>query len=154
MARRVYRGDPAGSLAAHSTQRGTCRVWTGALSEDGYGIMKTAGRTRQAHVVSWELSNGDVPPGRQIDHSCHERACVNVNHLRLSTHSQNQWNRKEARSRTGFRNVYETSDGRYYVQVRHEGRKVSFGTYSSLERAAEVADRARADLFGGFAGRG
>lgn len=154
LARRVYRGDPAGAIAARSSRRGACLVWTGALSEDGYGIMKTSGRTRQAHLVAWELSNGSIPPGAQIDRSCHERSCVNVDHLRLASHSENQWNRKGARSRTGHRNVYETADGRYYVQIRHNYEKINYGTYSSVEEAARVAERARRELFGEFAGRG
>lgn len=153
-ARQVYRGDPAGSLKANSRQEGSCRVWTGFLTHDGYGLMKTRGVMRPAHAVAWELENGVIPPGMVIDHKCWNRACVNVEHLRLATLSENQWNRGKWSSATGHRNVYQTREGRYYVQIRYRGEKISFGTYSDLSEAAEVARRGREELFGRFAGRG
>lgn len=154
LARQVYRGDPVGSLAAHSKKVGDCLVWTGAPSKDGYGIMKVAGRTTQVHLVSWELAHGPVPEGMQVDHTCHTRACFKVEHLRLATHSENQWNRSGSMSATGHRNVYNARGGGYYVQIRRGGKKISFGSYSNLSDAAEAARRGRRELFGDFAGKG
>lgn len=153
-ARQVYRGDPEAALAAYTKRGGECLVWTRALSPDGYAVMKAGGRSDQAHRVAWALTHGSIPDGMQVDHICHNRACVEMSHLRLASWSENQWNRSESRSATGHRNVYNARGGGYYVQIRQGGKKISFGSYSNLSDAAEAARRGRRELFGDFAGNG
>jgi hypothetical protein len=66
-----------------------CIEWTGAKSQ-GYGYFRVAGKSLRAHIFSYELSSGPVPPGFVLDHTCHNsdldcpggptcphRACVN-----------------------------------------------------------------------------
>lgn len=153
-ARQVYRGDPKAALAAYTKRDGECLVWTRALSPDGYAVMKAGGRSDQAHRVAWALTHGPIPDGMQVDHICHNRACVEMSHLRLASWSENQWNRKGSTSATGHRNVYAAKGGGYYVQIRHHSKKISFGSYSNLSDAAEAARRGRRELFGDFAGKG
>ncbi|UEJ84513.1 HNH endonuclease [Brachybacterium halotolerans subsp. kimchii] len=124
------------------------------MSPDGYGIVTTGGKSIGAHRLAYLLHHGELPPGMQVDHTCYNRACIEPAHLRLATRSENQWNQSGNSSSTGYRNVYRARGGGYYVQIRHEGRKVSFGSYSNLAEAAEAAQRGREELFGGFAGRG
>jgi HNH endonuclease/Helix-turn-helix domain of resolvase len=81
-----------------------CHPWTGKPRRDGYGMMKFGGKYRLAHTVAWELANGPVPPGLEIDHECHNRAllagtcrrglcehrlCCNERHLAAKTHLEN-----------------------------------------------------------------
>ena len=54
-----------------------CYLWTGALSTDGYGQFWANGRLRNAHIVSYELVKGPVPDGKELDHLCRMRCCVN-----------------------------------------------------------------------------
>jgi hypothetical protein len=71
----------------------TSSCWQWASSVDpvnGYGSLgvpdKTGrNRTRRAHRMMWQLINGPIPDGLLLDHVCHNRACVNVHHLRLVT---------------------------------------------------------------------
>lgn len=52
-----------------------CHPWLAALDPNtGYGRFNINGRTRLAHAVAWEFVNGPVPPGRELDHECHNRA--------------------------------------------------------------------------------
>lgn len=153
-ARKVYRGDPKASLKANVKREGECLIWTGFLTHDGYGRLKVKGRNVPVHRAAWEQVHGPLPEGKVIDHACHNRACVNVSHLRPASLSQNMWNREKGQSSTGHRNVYRTTKGAYYVQIRHFGKKISFGTYSNLDDAAEAARRGREELFGDFAGNG
>ena len=75
-----------------------------------------------------------------IDHMCHNRACVNVEHLRVVTNAQNQQNRKGANSlsKTGVRGVYQhTQTGKWVASAQVDGNRVSrlFPTKEEAERA-------------------
>jgi HNH endonuclease len=66
-----------------------CWVWQGAKS-CGYGHIKIDGKYRLVHVYLWELENGPVPPGKELDHfKCDTRACVHPLHTRPATHREN-----------------------------------------------------------------
>ena len=58
-----------------------CWLWTGAHTSRRYGSIKWKGRARGAHCIVYELLVGDVPEGRELDHLCRERGCVNPAHL-------------------------------------------------------------------------
>lgn len=65
-----------------------CHVWTAGKAGNGYGSF-WLGRTRLAHRVAWEWAKGHIPDGRQLDHLCRNRSCVNVDHLEPVTCREN-----------------------------------------------------------------
>lgn len=67
-----------------------CWLWTASLGPKGYGRAFVGHRQRRpAHVVAWELLRGPVPDGRQLDHLCRVRSCVNPDHLEPVTNREN-----------------------------------------------------------------
>jgi len=59
---------------------GVCWLWTGHLSDDGYGLIKVGGRKGKTLVVSrlsWALFMGPIPDGKQVLHRCDVRHCFN-----------------------------------------------------------------------------
>jgi len=66
------------------TKRG-CWYWKGALTRGGYGTYSTVidGVRRQVlvHRLAYELRNGRIGSGLQIDHLCRVRHCVNPKHM-------------------------------------------------------------------------
>ena len=67
-----------------------CWIWTAGL-RDGYGAIKIKGKTRRAHVVSWELHNGrKVKDGYVLHHKCKHgnKKCVNPMHLQEMTEAK------------------------------------------------------------------
>ena len=135
---------------------GDCVVWSGTINPNGYGYMGISGKRVRVHRYAWELANGPVPDGMMIDHICHNRACVKVEHLRLADRVENGRNREgaNARSSTGVRNVHRRHNGTFRVIFGIDNKNVYFGTYPTLDEAARVADEKRAELFGEFAGGG
>ena len=68
-----------------SKQSNGCWLWTGALTGDGYGIL----RRQTMHRWSYEKHRGEIPEGLEVDHLCSVRNCVNPDHMELVTHREN-----------------------------------------------------------------
>lgn len=126
-----------------------CLVWTGNLGGSGYGRINVNGKRMKAHRYAWERVNGPIPEGLMIDHMCFNRACVNVEHLRLATRAQNAENRSGAvaGSTSGARNVYlNKRTGKWFVLVKSGGKRFYRGQVETVDEAAIIAAKARAEI--------
>lgn len=65
-----------------------CWLWTGA-KVGGYGHCWFRGGHARAHRASWCLTNGSIPEGLMVLHTCDVPACVKPSHLYLGVHSEN-----------------------------------------------------------------
>lgn len=147
---------PEESFAARTAWNGDCLEWTTYKTPKGYGKLRVGNTMKSVHRYAFEKANGPIPDGMWIDHTCHNRACVNVEHLRLADPTENARNRAGAtvQSSTGVRNVYPRSNGTFRVSFGVNKKLVGFGTYPTLEEAASVAEEKRKELFGEFSGGG
>lgn len=147
---RHYR-TPAEAFAARTRSVGDCLVWVGSKTRDGYGFITVGGRLEMTHRYAWIASRGPIPSGLEVDHTCGNRSCCSVDHLRLASRHQNMRNRAGAQvgSSTGVRNVRAEGE-RFRVTVNGD----YVGTFHDLETARSVAAEARLAKFGEFAGQG
>lgn len=145
--------DPELCFAARTEWRGNCLIWTGSLDGNGYGQLRVDGKAAPAHRYAWERQHGPVPDGMVMDHTCWTPTCVNVEHLRPATRTQNNANQSGAyaNSATGIRGVHRKGSS-WRAEATKGGQHYS-GTYRTIEEAEAAVVALRAELFGEYAGR-
>lgn len=166
-------GPPEGRFWAKVDKTETCWNWTAAINPGGYGmfflhadapiVSRHSARTvaRQAHQFSYELTYGPIPSDDlQLDHICHNRRCVNPEHLRSVTRKQNQENRTGAQrnSKSGVRGVRwreqnKHSRAGWVAQVQHNGKIHHVGRFDKLADAEAAVVAKRLELFSHSDGR-
>jgi hypothetical protein len=67
-----------------------CWIWLGAIdNRDGYGRFYDGINSGTAYGFAYRYAKGAVPDGLVIDHICANRLCVNPDHLRCVTNTEN-----------------------------------------------------------------
>lgn len=67
-----------------------CWLWTGTLDPQGYGMIRVAGKTLWVHRFAVAVFGHRRIAGREVDHKCRCRNCVNPKHLRPVTPGRNR----------------------------------------------------------------
>lgn len=76
-----------------------CWLWQGFVApsvvirgktvQRGYGFVGYRGNNWAVHRVMWIITNGAIPAGMHVCHTCDVRRCCNPAHLWLGTNQQN-----------------------------------------------------------------
>ena len=99
----------------------TCIESKRAITTNGYSRIYQNNKHIQAHRWAWELINGPIPEGLVVDHTCSNRKCVAIDHLRLVTQQENIMAGKHSIDNRSHCNQGHTFEGN--IMVRKNGRR-------------------------------
>lgn len=80
--------DKNGPVSDYRPDLGRCWIWTGFVSESGYGVSQENRQSAASHRVAFKLVKGFLP-SLPLDHLCRVRSCCNPDHLEPVTHKEN-----------------------------------------------------------------
>lgn len=120
---------------------GSCWVWTRGRASTGYGKCYFHGANEYAHRVAYRLTNGLIPAGMHVLHSCDNPPCCNPAHLRIGTHRENMadmFSRGRANRPTGERQYKARLTAAIVVELRRRAR--SGESQCAMARALGVSE--------------
>lgn len=80
---------PSDRFWTHVARGDGCWEWQSTRHTHGYGLFWDGRKQVRAHRYAWEMEHGPIPPGQSVLHSCDNRRCVRLDHLRLGTQRDN-----------------------------------------------------------------
>lgn len=110
------------------------------------------GRLYQGHRVLFEMANGPIPEGLQIDHIDQDKGNNALGNLRLATNAENMRNRGAYTNNTsGVKGVYRHKrDAKWVARISHHGLNIDIGRYATKGLAAVAYAKASIRLHGTF----
>lgn len=112
----------------------------GYLCEDGYVKVEINDKTTGAHRIIWELFNGPIPEGLEIDHIDRNRSNNLIENLRLFTRQQNcQHQGITKRNKSGFKGVsFHKGSNKWTSQININKKCYTIGYFDTIEEAAKA----------------
>jgi hypothetical protein len=119
---------------------------TSKATHKAYGYVKHGGKEYAVHRVIWAVVYGAWPE-TSLDHIDHDKRNNRVENLRLASTGVNQQNLSRYKNNTSGRTgVQQLISGRFQVRIGYKKRRISLGTYDTLEEAIAVHEAALAAL--------
>lgn len=122
------------------------------VSDTGYNIVMLDRKLYKAHKLALYYVYG-IYPDKSVDHINGIKTDNRFDNLRLATKSENAFNMKlKVNNTSGVKGVsWRTDRNKWRVYIKVNGIYESFGHFSTLEEAREVAYTARQHRHGEFA---
>ena len=130
---------------------GDCWNWTGGVNVWGYGQCNIDSTTDRCHRWAWRMLCGEIPEGVWVLHTCHNRLCVNPNHLYLGTAKQNTRDSVEAGRFRGFEQGHTRNNG-----INNPNSKLTVAMVRSLRELSQAGSHTYqqlGEMFGISSGR-
>jgi hypothetical protein len=86
--------DPISRILSRIDYRGTCWIYTGSRSGDGYGVIGIGKKSFRVHRVMFEEYVRTLVDKEIVCHTCDTPLCCNPEHLFAGSHSDNAIDRE------------------------------------------------------------
>ena len=108
----------------------------GCLDTDGYRKVMVDGVSRHSHRIIWEMLEGKIPDGMEVDHINGIRNDNRIENLRVVNRTCNQLNKKRmSNNASGITGVsFDKNKRRWKAQFR----KMQLGSFASFVDACEA----------------
>ena len=115
----------------------SCGSEAGHISENGYIRFRCKGRNYMAHRIIWEMINGQINEGVEIDHINHKKTDNRIENLRPVSKADNMKNQpKSSRNKSGVVGVrFNQRRGFWEADIRVNRKLHHLGLYSSMDDA-------------------
>lgn len=153
---RLFDYQEDGSIFANPKyKRGKALRYGAALgtpTSKGHLQAEVYGKRLYVHRIIYEMHNGPIPKGLQIDHVDGNPSNNRIENLRLATNAQNSMNKRPHVNRKCSlpKNVQRNGKG-YRAEVRAGGVRHCSKVFKTVEEAEQVAIALRNKLHGEFA---
>jgi len=145
---------------SHFADNGAAATWNaiypgkvaGSVRSDGYRLLGFNNQRTLEHRVIWELFNGSIPDGMQVDHIDGDRSNNRIENLRVATIEQNRRNRKVNNDNsTGYKGVgWRSSHSKWRARIAYNKRTIHLGYFDTPEDAHRAYCEASKRLHGNF----
>ena len=134
------------------SRRAKVGMEAGSRSSHGYILISFQGggvrRPLYAHRIIWEMHNGPIPDGLQIDHINGVRFDNRLENLRLATRSQNLRNKKHSGAYFDKRRAHMKKPWTSAIKVGDKNKWL--GSFATKEEAEMAYHNAARELHGDF----
>ena len=102
----------------------------GSINNKGYILTKIKGKGLKVHRIIWEMHNGKIPEGMQVDHINEKRNDNRIENLQILTSKQNISRSKKAKPSV-WRNKYKIKRNGFYLGLFKTlgGAMMEYNTY-------------------------
>lgn len=125
----------------------------GSMGKDYYRVGYKGKTSVFVHRIIWEMHNGPIPQGMQVDHINQDKLDNRLENLRLATRSQNNHNSSRLGGKSKYKGVYKAhwKEGKWFAKLTIGGKQVYVGSYDCEEEAAEAINAAYLHFHGTYA---
>ena len=124
-----------------------CNTWNtkfngkvaGSINKsNGYLRVAINSKSYLVHRIVWEMNNGKIPDGMQIDHINHDRTDNRLCNMRLVTGKVNAYNQSLRKNNTsGVCGVsWDSKRKKWVANIKVNGKFVNLGRFDDRESAA------------------
>lgn len=108
-------------LKAKRNKKTGCLEWTGAVNEDGYGIIRHSKKALLVHRVIYSVCIGPIDNQLNVLHRCDNPKCIEPKHLFAGTQRENVLDMfAKGRQKNGIRSAENNGNSKLTIEmVRH-----------------------------------